>query len=336
MRSRNIGWWFVANITVAALSSASQAEVTEVVLGAQFGAVHLPAMAMESQRLVEKHLAASDLGNVKVTWVKLAGPASINDAMIAGTLHFACQGVPSLAVIWDRTRGGIGVKALGAVASNNNWLNTRDPKIRSLKDFTDKDRIAVPSIKVAAQTILTHIAAEKLWGVGNHTRLDHLFVALPNPEGMAAVMSQGHEVNANFTISPFHEAEMKAGLTTVTSAFEIMGGPTTGLTFTSSEAFRTANPKVFAAVNSAFAEAIDWVNADKRRAAKLYIAITNEKKLSEDEFVAIISSKDMEYTRVPSRFGALTEFMHRTGYIKNNPASWKDLFFEEAHDLPGD
>ena len=335
MRLRYIGWSLAANIAVATASMPLRAEVKDVVFGAQYGAVYLPAMAMESQKLVEKHLAADGLGNVKVAWVKLGGPAAINDAMIAGSLHFACQGVPSLAVIWDRTRGGIGVKALGAVASNNNWLNTRNPNIRSLKDFTEKDRIAVPSVKVAAQTILMHIAAEKLWGVGNHTKLDHLFVALPNPEGMAAVMSHGHEVNTNFTTSPFHEVEMKAGLTTVTSAFEIMGGPTTGLTFTSSEAFHAESPRVFAAVNRAFVDALEWVNADKRRAAKLYVEMAHEKKLSEDEILAIISGKDMEYTRVPARFGMLIEFMHRTGYLKSKPTSWKDLFFEVAHGLPG-
>jgi NitT/TauT family transport system substrate-binding protein len=240
-----------------------------------------------------------------------------------------------LAVIWDRTKGGIGVKALGAVASNNNWLNTRNPNIRSLKDFTEKDRIAVPSLKVAAQTILMHIAAEQVWGVGNHTKLDHLFVALPNPDGMAAVLRDGHEVNANFTTSPFHEIEMKAGLSTVISAFEIMGGPTTGLTFTSSEAFHSQNPRVFAAVNAAFDEALVWVNSDKQRAAKLYIEMAHEKKLSEDDIATIISSKDMEYTKVPRRFGQLIEFMYRTGYVKNKPASWKDLFFQEAHGLPG-
>jgi len=27
--------------------------------------------------------------------------------------------------------------------------------------------------------------------------------------------------------------------------------------------------------------------------------------------------------------------MYRTGYVKNKPASWKDLFFQEAHGLPG-
>ena len=183
------GWALAAGIAASTVITPLRAEVKEVVLGAQYGAVYLPAMAMESQALIERHLATGGLSNVKVTWVKLGGPAAINDAMIAGSLHFACQGVPSLAVIWDRTRGGVGVKAVGAVASNNNWLNTRSPNIRSLNDFTEKDRIAVPSVKVAAQTILMHIAAEKLWGAGNHTKLDHLFVALPNPEGMAAVMS---------------------------------------------------------------------------------------------------------------------------------------------------
>jgi len=332
---RHLVWALAVSIATITIGNPVAAEVNEVVLGAQYGAVYLPAMAMERKRLVEKHLLANGLATVKVTWVKLGGPAAINDAMISGSLHFACQGVPSLAVIWDRTRGGICVKALGAVASNNNWLNTRNPNIHSLKDFTEKDRIAVPSLKVAAQTILMHIAAERLWGVGNHTKLDHLFVALPNPEGMAAVLSHGHEVNANFTTSPFHEIEMKAGLTTVTSAFEIMGGPTTGLTFTSSEAFRSGNAQVFAAVNNAFDEALLWVNSDKRRAAKLYIEMTHEKKLSEDDIAAIISSKDMGYTKVPMRFGQLIEFMHRTGYLRNKPASWKDLFFEEAHSLPG-
>jgi hypothetical protein len=63
--------------------------------------------------------------------------------------------------------------------------------------------------------------------------------------------------------------------------------------------------------------------------------MAHEKKLSEDEVTAIISSKDMEYTKVPRRFGALIEFMYRAGYVKNEPASWKDPFLEEAHGLPG-
>jgi hypothetical protein len=43
-----------------------------------------------------------------------------------------------------------------------------------------------------------------------------------------------------------------------------MGGPTTGVTFTSHEWFRAENPKPFAAVTRAFEEPCQWINADKR------------------------------------------------------------------------
>ena len=182
---------------------------------------------------------------------------------------------------------------------------------------------------------MMQIASEQIWGQGNHTKLDHIIVGLPHPEALAAVINPGHEVNTHFATSPFHEAEMKAGLKTVTTAYDILGGPTTGVTFTSNEKFRTENPKVFAAVNKAFDESHAWINADKRRAAKLYIEMTKEKKLTEDELTESFSSKDMEYTKVPHRVGKLIDFMHRIGSVKNKADSWKDLFFEEAHGLPG-
>jgi NitT/TauT family transport system substrate-binding protein len=332
---RKIGLVLASGLALTAMTSALRAEVKEVILGHQLGAVYLPAMVMESQKLVEKYLAADGMSDVKVTWAKLGGPAAMNDAMLSGSLHFACQGVPSLAVIWDRTKGGIGVKALGAVGSNNQWLNTRNPNIKSLKDFTDKERIAVPSLKVSSQALMLHIAAEDLWGKGNHTKLDHITVALPHPDAMVAALNPMHEINTHFATSPFHEAEMKAGLKTVISGFDIMGGPTTGVTFTSNEKFRADNPKVFAAVNKAFDDSFDWINADKRRAAKLYIEMAKEKKLTEDELTAIFNGADMEHTKVPSRVGRMLDFMHGAGLIKNKPESWKDLFFPEAHVLKG-
>ena len=319
----------------SATVSVARAEVSEVILGQQFGAVYLPAMVMENQKLVEKHLNAAGLGSVKVTWAKLGGPAALNDAMISGSLHFACQGVPSLAVIWDRTRTGIGVKALGSLANNNIWLNTRNPSIKSLKDFTEKDRIAVPSLKVSTQAIMLHIAADREWGPGNHAKIDHLVVALPHPDAMISALNPSHEINTHFATSHFHEAEIKGGLRTVMTAYDIMGGPTTGLTFTSNEKFRADNPKVFAAVNMAYDEAFGWINSDKRRAAKLYIEMTKEKKLTEEELFQSFSSKDMEYTKVPSNVGTMVEFLHRIGSVKTKPGSWKDLFFSEAHALPG-
>jgi NitT/TauT family transport system substrate-binding protein len=316
-----------------AVAPAARAEVSEVVLGQQFGAVYLTMMAMQSEKLVEKHLAAGGMGDVAVKWARLGGPAALNDGFISGSLHFATQGVPSMAVLWDRTRSNIGFKAVAAAANNNIWLHTKDPSIKSLKDFTEKHRIAVPSLKVSTQAFMMHVAADKEFG--EYTKLDHIIVALPHPEALAAVLNPQGEITAHFATSPFHEKEAKAGLPVVTTAYDIMGGPTTGLTFTSTEKFRKENPKVFAAVLKAYDEAIAWVNADKSRAARLYIEMTKDKNLDENELAALMSSKDLEFTKVPSNVGKMIDFMHRVGLVKSKPDSWKELFFPEAHGLSG-
>jgi NitT/TauT family transport system substrate-binding protein len=327
---------FVAATAVVASMAAApsvRAEVSEVVLGQQFGAVYLTMMVMESQKLVEKQLAAAGMGNVAVKWGRLGGPAALNDAFISGSLHFATQGVPSTAVLWDRTRDTVGFKAVAAAANNNIWLHTKDPSIKSLKDFTEKHRIAVPSLKVSTQAFMLHVAADKEFG--KYTALDHVTVALPHPEALAAVLNKQGEITAHFATSPFHEKEAKAGLPVVTTAYDIMGGVTTGLNFTSTEKFRKENPKVYAAVVAAYDEAIQWTNSDKHRAARLYIEMTKDKNLDEGELAALMETKDLEYTKVPSNVGKMLEFMHRVGLIKSKPGSWKEMYFPEAHSLPG-
>ena len=93
----------------------------------------------------------------------------------------------SLSLMWDRTRGGVGVKAVSAITNTEIYLNTRNP--RSIRDFTDKDRIAVPSVKVSTQALFLQIAAEQEWGPGQHGKLDHLTVGLAHPDAIAAVLN---------------------------------------------------------------------------------------------------------------------------------------------------
>jgi len=315
---------------------ATAQEAKEIAIAQQFGAIFIPLMAMENLQLIEKQAAARGIGDVKVNWAKLAGPSVMVDAILSGNLHFSAQGVPSLALMWDRTKGGVGVRAVSAITNTDIYLNTRNPNIKSIRDFTDKDRIAVPSVKVSTQALFLQIAAEKEWGPGQHTRLDHMTVGLAHPDAIAAVLNPVGEVSAHFATSPFHEAEMKAGLRTVTSGYQIMGGEVSNLVFVTTEKFRNANPKVYGAVVAALDEAIAWTNADKRRAAKLYMEMTKEKKLSEDDVVAIISAPGFDFTKIPKKTFKFAEFMHRIGTLKTKPESWKDLYFTEAHALGGD
>ena len=315
---------------------AAAQEVKEIAVAQQFGAIFIPLMAMENLQLIEKQATARGIGDIKVNWAKLAGPSVMVDAILSGNLHFSAQGVPSLALMWDRTKGGVGVRAVSAITNTDIYLNTRNPNIKSIRDFTEKDRIAVPSVKVSTQALFLQIAAEKEWGPGQHARLDYMTVGLAHPDAIAAVLNPMGEVSAHFATSPFHEAEMKAGLRTVTSGYQIMGGEVSNLVFVTSEKFRTANPNVYGAVVAALDEAIAWTNADKRRAAKLYMEMTKEKKLSEDDVVGIISAPGFDFTKVPKKTFKFAEFMHRIGTLKTKPESWKDLYFAEAHGLGGD
>jgi NitT/TauT family transport system substrate-binding protein len=325
-----------ALLAAAALTTVrARAEVTEVRLARQFGVVYAPILIMEQQKLIEKHAVAKGMPDLKVNWTQFAGPAVMNDAILSSSVDFTAQGIPSLAVLWDRTRNGIGVKGVAGINDSPTYLNTRNPNITSIKDFTDKDRIALPSPKVSIQAIYLQIAAEKAFGVGKHTQIDHLTVGMPHPEAMAAVIGGNSEVTSHFVGEPFSTNEIKAGLKTVLNSYEIMGGPTTVIVFCSTEKFKTDNPKVYEIVVAAYDEAITFINADLRRTAKIYLEVTRDKKTSEDELVASISAPDFKYSKTPKQVGTVVDFMHRVGSVKNKPTSWKDLFFKEAHDLPG-
>ena len=338
LRVRTIAGALAGAIATMATVAApgARAEVGEINLAQQFGAIFIPLMAMESAKLIEKEAAARGLPDLKVNWTRMAGPSVMVDAIISGNLHFSAQGVPSMALLWDRTKGSIGLKGVSAITNTDIYLNTRNDTIKSIRDFTEKDRIALPSVKVSTQALFLQIAAEKEWGAGQHTKLDHLTVGLAHPDAIVAVLNPAGEITAHFATSPFHETEMKAGLKTVTTGYKIMGGEVSNLVFVTTETFRKDNPKIYDAVVAAMNGAIDWTNADKRRAAKLYMEMTKEKKLSEDDVVALISVSGFDFTKEPKKTFKFAEFMHRIGSLKSKPESWKDLYFAEAHGLPGD
>jgi NitT/TauT family transport system substrate-binding protein len=144
-------------------------------------------------------------------------------------------------------------------------------------------------------------------------------------------------VDSHFTSSPFHEQEMKVpGVHLLTTNYEILGGPATAVVIGASAKYRDANPKSYKAFFDALKEAIDTINKDKRAAAKVYLEQVKDTKNSVDDIYAMINAPDYAYTLMPQKVYKTAEFMAKIGTIKKRPASWKDLFFPEVHDLQGD
>ena len=328
---------FVLAFFLAVTAMPAYAELAEINVAQQYGVSFLPLMVMERDKLVEKYAKAAGLSDVKVNWVKVAGPSVMNDGVISGAIQFIAVGAPSLITLWDKTQSNVQVKGVSAMTTYPLYLNVRNPQVKSIRDFSDKDKIAVPSIKVSTQAIMLQMAAAKEFGDANYARLDPWTVGLSHPDGLLAITNNSGGVDAHFTTSPFHEQEMKIpGMRTLTTSYEILGGPATALVLATSTKYRDANPKSYKAFYDALKEAIDSINKDKRAAAKVYLEQAKDTKSTVDDIYGMISAADYAYTLTPQKVGKTADFMYKIGAIKTKPGSWKDFFFPEVRNLPGD
>lgn len=336
MKFKKTGWpaWAAAALLAAASASAT-AEIKVVHIAQEYGISYLPLMVMQEQHLLQKQAKAQGLGDIEVKWSKFAGGNVMNDAILSGDLQFASGGVGPFVTLWSKTRGNIDVKAICAMNLMPLLLTTRNPNVKSIKDFTDKDRIALPAVKVSIQAITLQMAAEKAFGPGQQNRLDKLTVTQSHPDGMAALLSGRGAIDAHFTSPPYQYMELaRPGIHTVLNSYDVTGGPHTfNLTWTTQK-FAKENPKTFEAFFKAFQQAIDFINHDKKAAAELYARV-NKSKEPVSFFEKILNDPDVQFTTTPKNVMKYVDFMYRVGLIKVKPASWKDMFFPNIQGADG-
>ena len=319
------------------LAACAHAETGEVRIARQFGITFLPLMVMEQQKLVEKHAKAAGLADVTVKHFIAGTPAAINDAILSGAAHFVAVGPPSFAALWARSRGTPSEPlGIASVTYLNMMMNSRDPRIKTIRDLTDKNRIAMPSPKVSLPAIILQIAAAKEYGFDNYTRFDALGVGMAHPDAMAALLSGGQvDICCHFASPPYQGIELQQpGMHTVVSVNEVMGGPTTGTMLFTTAKFRNENPKLSGAVYAALKEAIEFINHDKRAAADVYLQVSKEKTRPEDILVQL-NDPALRFDLTPLNVMKYFDFMYNVGSIKAKPASWKEIFAPEAQGLAG-
>jgi len=333
MKRRSFPVLLALSAALLATALPAAAETNEIRVAKQYGLGYLQMMVMEDQKMVEKHARAQGLGDVKVSWATFRSSDVMNDALLSSSVDFVCLGVPGIATIWAKTNGQ--VKAASGFNFLPLQLNTRSPHIKGIRDFTDKDKIALPAVKVSMQAIMLQIWASKEFGDAGMTKLDPLSVSMTHSDGMAAFLSGAGEINNHFTSPPFIQREMaKPGVRKVISSTEILGGPISFNVVAATAKFQQENPKAYAAFMAALQEATDFINKDKRAAAEIYVKATKDKTPIED-LLAIMNDPTIEYSLVPKNIMQMVEFMHKTGSIKVKPASWKDMFFSNAHTMAG-
>jgi NitT/TauT family transport system substrate-binding protein len=316
-------------------SVGARAEGKEVRAAKKYGLGYLQHVLMEYQKLIEKQAKAAGLGDITVSWSTFRSSDVMNDALLSGSVDFVSLGVPGLATIWAKTRGNIDVRAASGLNAAPLLLVTRDPKIKTIKDYSDKDRIALPAVKVSNQAIILQMAAAQAFGDANWAKLDPLTVSMAHPDSLNAMLSGSSEITSYFSSPPFqYKALQKEGIRKVLNSYDVLGGKISFNAIATTAKFRQQNPKTYDAYLAALKEATDMINKDKRAAAEAYLRITGD-KTPIGEFMVMMNDPDIEFTQQSLNVLKLVDFMHKTGAIKVKPDSWKDLYFENMHAMGG-
>jgi len=177
----------VGGIVVAlSLAAPARAEISELRITKQPSIIYLPLVVMEQNKFFEKHAKAAGLGDSTAKWITFNSGGAATDALLSGSVDLVTSGVSNLLLLWERTKGEVnGVTSVGGLPM---LLVTRDPNVKTLKDFTEKDKIAVPTIKVSSQAMVLKMALEKMYGPAARDSLDPMTVQLGHPDAMIAVI----------------------------------------------------------------------------------------------------------------------------------------------------
>jgi NitT/TauT family transport system substrate-binding protein len=227
------------------------------------------------------------------------------------------------------------VKGIGCLDATALYLNTINPSVTTLKNFTDKDRIALPAVKISSQAMVLQVACEEAFGAGQHTTLDHLTVSMSHPDATAALLSGKSEITAHLTSPPFQFQQLEdPKVKRVFSSFDVLGGPAAHTSAFTTWTFRHENPRTYKAFVDALIEAHEFIQRHRGAAVKIYLD-EEQSKLSEAFIGKMLDSPDIQHTIAPHNTLRYAEFMYQLGSLRNKPASWQDYYFPDIHGVMG-
>jgi NitT/TauT family transport system substrate-binding protein len=298
-------------------------------IAGQYGIVYLLLNVARDQHLIEQEGRKEGI-DIHVDWVRLSGGAAVNDALLSGAVDIAGAGVGPLLTVWDRTLGRQNVKGVASLGDFPYFLVSDDPKVKTIADFTSRDRIALPAVGVSVQARLLEYAAAKRWGEVHYDKLDSLTQALPHPDATAAIIANSSVITAHFGNPPFQEQELAGNpkAHVVLDSYDVLGGPSSATVLYATEKFRTGNPKTYRAFVAALADAAHLVSGNPALAADIYIRV-NHSKIDRALLLSILRDPKVRFEIAPRNTYPLAQFMYRVGAIRHEPKSWQDYFFKD-------
>ncbi|KUO58687.1 MAG: ABC transporter substrate-binding protein [Gracilibacter sp. BRH_c7a] len=290
-------------------------EKLQIRIAEQYGLAYAPLQIIKEKKLIEKNLP-----DIQVTWRQLGNTAAIREAMLADELDVGFMAIPPFLIGWDK---GMEWKIACGLSSSPVALVVNKESIKSIQDFTQEDRIALPQ-PGSVQHILLSLACEKIWG--DPTRLDNLLVTLDHPDGMNALLAR-REVSAHFTTPPYLFKELEnPGMRQILDGKEALGEEFTFIVGVTTAKLYQDQPEVYDAFLRALEEAVDFMENNPTETIKILAAAY---QIEQEEVLKYLEHPDMAYSLEVKGVMKFADFMQKNDYIKRKPANIEEVIWDE-------
>jgi NitT/TauT family transport system substrate-binding protein len=189
----------------------ARAETNQVRIASTFGLAQLPGRLAFEKHFIEKQAKQMGLSNLQVSFQAVSSGIVVSDLLLSRNADVGIGGNVPLFTLWDKTTGSQKVRGIMSFSRGNMFLLTVDPRINSIRDFNDTDRIAMTDVRSTTYSMVIQMAAAKEYGWNQRNKFDQITVAMGNNEALAAMMSGRMEVKSHMTILPHSTMEVKSG-----------------------------------------------------------------------------------------------------------------------------
>lgn len=324
-----------------AASQVAHAETNDVRIADQFGLSYLPVYVALQRKMFEERFAAAGLEGAKVTELKIASGSAANDALLSGNADLVLGGLTGMYILADKTRGTpLEVRGAIAICDSPIYLTTINPRIKSIADFTDADRISMTAAKGTTHSFILELATAQKLGWENRHKFDALAVGMRHPDATVALLSDREPRTHSSTVPFLFEELADPRVHVVYDSYDVVGGRQTLIVAYTTRKWKTENPKAYAATMRALADAMAFIEKNPTDAAKIYVEHTSS-KLAADKVAKWLVQKDGKgrpinyYSPAPSRALVLADYMYKDKLLSHKPQSWKDYFWDNLYKLPG-
>jgi NitT/TauT family transport system substrate-binding protein len=315
---------------------AARADVASVRIVMPSDIATLPLVVAMHNRLIEQQAEARGLHGVTVQWFTPNGGNSIEQMLNGQADIVVTTDIVGFLLAWDERSGTPQeIRGLAALAQMPYQLLSRNAAIQTIRNFTQKDRIAVPVVKTSLPAVMLEMAAADEWGAAHFDRLDAFTVAKTRDDADSALHSDKGDIDTDFSRMPYADDERgDPAIHRVMDSFDIGGPHSVALVLTTAP-FRDANPALCAALVGAITDADSFIKANRGAAAEIYAAGQKSDNIPVEELSDMLGDPDTVFNAAPAGIQRITAFLHQIGRIRHNPDSWQQLFFPEIYKQPG-